>query len=41
VAEGWDASSRWDPLHGGLDYLLVFRLLLSIYLSLSKSPRLE
>ncbi|EES01546.2 hypothetical protein SORBI_3003G312500 [Sorghum bicolor] len=22
VAKGWAASSRWDPLHGGLDYLL-------------------
>ncbi|XP_062207030.1 lysine-specific demethylase JMJ31-like [Phragmites australis] len=22
VAKGWDASCRWDPLHGGLDYLL-------------------
>ncbi|GJN40523.1 hypothetical protein PR202_gb29747 [Eleusine coracana subsp. coracana] len=23
VAKGWDAFSRWDPHHGGLDYLLV------------------
>ena len=23
VAKGWAASTRWDPLHGGLDYLLV------------------
>lgn len=23
VAKGWAASSRWDPLHGGLDYLQV------------------
>ncbi|RLM91195.1 uncharacterized protein C2845_PM08G27050 [Panicum miliaceum] len=22
VAKGWAASTRWDPLHGGLDYLL-------------------
>ncbi|WVZ68644.1 hypothetical protein U9M48_017560 [Paspalum notatum var. saurae] len=22
VTKGWAASSRWDPLHGGLDYLL-------------------
>lgn len=23
VVKEWAASSRWDPLHGGLDYLLV------------------
>ncbi|CAO2197429.1 unnamed protein product, partial [Urochloa humidicola] len=22
VAKEWAASTRWDPLHGGLDYLL-------------------
>jgi hypothetical protein len=23
VAKEWAASTRWDPLHGGLDYLQV------------------
>ncbi|GJM92975.1 hypothetical protein PR202_ga09484 [Eleusine coracana subsp. coracana] len=33
VAKGWDAFSRWDPHHGGLDYLLVSISPLSLSLS--------